>query len=36
MAKFVVIGLGSFGEYVAKSLMEQGNEVLVIDRTPSR
>ena len=34
MGKFVVIGLGCFGEYAAKSLMEQGNEVLVIDKNP--
>ena len=36
MGKFAVIGLGSFGEYVAKSLMARGNEVLVIDRDPGR
>ncbi|MBN2209683.1 MAG: TrkA family potassium uptake protein [Candidatus Coatesbacteria bacterium] len=36
MGKFVVIGLGSFGEYVARSLMERGNEVLVVDREPGR
>jgi len=36
MGKFVVIGLGSFGEYAAKSLMERGNEVLVIDKNPSK
>ncbi len=36
MSKFAVIGLGSFGEYVAKSLMEQGNEVLVIDKNPAK
>lgn len=31
MSKFVVIGLGSFGENVAKSLYEKGNDVLAID-----
>lgn len=36
MGRFVVIGLGSFGEYVAKSLMEQGNEVLAIDKNPAK
>ena len=36
MGKFVVIGLGSFGEYLAKSLMEQGNEVLVIDKDEAK
>jgi trk system potassium uptake protein TrkA len=29
--KFAVIGLGSFGSYVAKSLYEKGHEVIVID-----
>jgi len=36
MGKFVVIGLGSFGEYAAKSLMDQGNEVLVIDKDAAK
>ncbi|MEW6456904.1 MAG: TrkA family potassium uptake protein [Acidobacteriota bacterium] len=31
MSKFVVIGLGSFGENVAKTLYEKGNDVLAID-----
>lgn len=31
MQKFAVIGLGSFGINVAKTLYEQGNEVLAID-----
>ncbi len=30
--KFAVIGLGSFGSNVAKTLYEKGNEVLVIDK----
>jgi trk system potassium uptake protein len=30
--KFAVIGLGSFGSNVAKTLFEKGNEVLAIDR----
>lgn len=30
--KFAVIGLGSFGSHVAKTLYEKGNEVLAIDR----
>jgi len=34
MGKFVVIGLGSFGQFAAKSLMEGGHEVLVIDQDP--
>lgn len=29
--KFAVIGLGSFGSYVAKTLYEKGNEVLAVD-----
>ncbi|MBP7652378.1 TrkA family potassium uptake protein [Candidatus Dependentiae bacterium] len=31
MKKFVVIGLGSFGRYAAKELVQKGNEVVVID-----
>lgn len=30
--KFAVIGLGSFGAYVAKTLYEKGNEVLAVDK----
>ncbi|MHB8095721.1 MAG: potassium channel family protein [Candidatus Aminicenantales bacterium] len=30
--KFAIIGLGSFGSNVAKTLFEKGNEVLAIDR----
>lgn len=30
--KFAVIGLGSFGSNVAKTLYEQGNEVLAVDK----
>lgn len=30
--KFAVIGLGSFGAYVAKTLCEKGNEVLAVDK----
>ncbi|MBN1272595.1 MAG: TrkA family potassium uptake protein [Candidatus Aminicenantes bacterium] len=30
--KFAVIGLGSFGSNVAKTLYEKGNEVLAVDR----
>ena len=33
--KFAVIGYGSFGSNVAKTLFEKGHEVLVIDRTGS-
>ncbi len=32
MKKFMVIGLGNFGFQVAKSLFDQGNEVLAVDR----
>lgn len=32
MRKFVVIGLGMFGFYVAKSLYEKGHEVIAIDK----
>lgn len=31
MKQFVVIGLGNFGSYLAKSLYEKGHEVLAID-----
>ncbi|MCR4409694.1 MAG: TrkA family potassium uptake protein [Candidatus Saccharicenans sp.] len=30
--RFAVIGLGSFGSYLAKTLYEKGHEVLVIDK----
>lgn len=30
--KFAVIGLGSFGSYLAKTLYEKGHDVLVIDK----
>lgn len=33
MARFAVIGLGRFGENLAKALMANGAEVLAIDRT---
>lgn len=32
MKQFVVIGLGNFGFYLAKSLYEKGHEVLAIDK----
>jgi trk system potassium uptake protein TrkA len=32
MMKFAVIGLGSFGSNVAKTLYERGNEVLAVDK----
>ncbi len=31
MGKFVVLGLGSFGFYIAKSLYESGQEVIAVD-----
>lgn len=34
--KFAVIGLGSFGSYVAKTLYEKGNEVLAIDSSKQK
>jgi trk system potassium uptake protein len=34
MKQFVVIGVGSFGKYLAISLYEKGHEVLVIDKMP--
>lgn len=34
--KFLVIGLGSFGSHVAKTLYEKGNEVLAIDKDEKR
>ena len=30
--KFAVIGMGSFGANLARTLFERGNEVLAIDR----
>lgn len=36
MGKFAVIGLGFFGENLARSLTELGNEVLAIDHTMER
>ncbi|MBI5584792.1 MAG: TrkA family potassium uptake protein [Deltaproteobacteria bacterium] len=36
MKRFIVIGLGNFGFYVAKTLYEDGNEVLAIDRNRDR
>jgi len=34
--KFAVIGLGSFGSNVAKTLYEKGNEVLAVDKDKNR
>ena len=36
MGKFVVIGFGNFGFYVAKSLFEEGKEVIGVDRNKDR
>ena len=36
MKKFVVIGAGNFGYYVAKALFEAKNEVIAIDRNKDR
>ncbi|MBI4768493.1 MAG: TrkA family potassium uptake protein [Deltaproteobacteria bacterium] len=36
MKRFIVIGLGNFGFHVAKTLFEDGNEVLAIDRNRER
>lgn len=36
MKRFIVIGLGNFGFYVAKTLFEDGHEVLAIDRNRER
>jgi trk system potassium uptake protein len=36
MKRFIVIGLGNFGFYVAKTLYEDGHEVLAIDRNRDR
>ncbi len=36
MGKFVVIGLGNFGYYLARSLFEGGKEVIGVDRNKER
>ena len=36
MKRFIVIGLGNFGFYLAKTLYEDGHEVLAIDRDRER
>jgi trk system potassium uptake protein TrkA len=36
MKRFIVIGLGNFGFHVAKTLFEDGHEVLAIDRNRER
>jgi trk system potassium uptake protein TrkA len=36
MGKFVIIGLGNFGYYLAKSLSEEGKEVIAVDRNQER
>ncbi len=36
MKQFAVIGLGTFGYYIAKSLFEDGNEVIAIDSDKNR
>ncbi len=36
MKRFAVIGLGKFGFHVAKSLFEDGNEVIAVDRNRDR
>ncbi|NIS61492.1 MAG: NAD(P)-binding domain-containing protein [Proteobacteria bacterium] len=36
MGKFVVIGLGNFGYFLAKSLFEDGKEVIGVDRNKER
>jgi trk system potassium uptake protein TrkA len=36
MRRFVVIGLGNFGFHVARSLFEDGNEVIAVDRDKAR
>ncbi|HOT69710.1 MAG TPA: NAD-binding protein, partial [Candidatus Saccharicenans sp.] len=30
--KFAIIGLGSFGSYLARTLYDKGHEVMVIDK----
>jgi trk system potassium uptake protein TrkA len=36
MGKFVIIGLGNFGHYLARSLFEEGKEVIGVDRNKER
>ncbi len=36
MPKFVIIGLGNFGFYLAKSLSEEGKEVIAVDHNKER
>lgn len=36
MKRFIVIGLGNFGFYMARTLYEEGHEVLAIDRNRER
>ena len=36
MGKFIVIGLGNFGHYLARSLFEEGKEVIGVDRNKER
>jgi trk system potassium uptake protein TrkA len=36
MGKFVIIGLGNFGHYLARSLFEEGKEVIGLDRNKER
>jgi len=36
MKKFTVIGLGNFGLYVAKTLFEEGHEVIAVDSDKTR
>lgn len=36
MKSFAIIGIGRFGESVAKTLAELGNEVMAIDKSPER
>ena len=36
MKKFAILGLGSFGESLAKSLSEKGAEVIAVDRNMTR
>jgi len=34
--EFVVIGLGSFGSHIAKTLYEEGNAVLAVDKSKEK
>jgi trk system potassium uptake protein TrkA len=36
MKQFAVIGLGTFGQRVARALMQKGSEVVAIDRDPAK